>query len=142
VIRIDPRSNLVVATIPATGRLRDVVIGEGAVWVLDTGALQCSVVRIDSQKNVVAATIALGASPQGLAVGDGFVWVALEGGTGRIDPQTSQIVGPTISIHFGPLAVGESGVWFAGFDREGRRRIAHLNSRAADEGRLRTELGT
>lgn len=81
VLRIDPRSNSIVATIPIEGEPSLVVAGEGSVWVLDRKYEL--VFRIDPETNLVTASIPLpSGDAETLTTGAGSVWVGM---TGRID---------------------------------------------------------
>ena len=88
VLRFDPASKKIAASISIEGEPGLAVAGEGAVWVLDR---QYELVfRIDPAANRVAASIPLPAGQaETLAVGAGAVWVGM---TGYID-LTSQTPG-------------------------------------------------
>jgi YVTN family beta-propeller protein len=96
VSRVDPVSNIVVATISVgatTGM--GIVAAEGAVWVTNFDAN--TVTRIDPATNLVAATIPVGSSPSGIDATPGAIWVAEHrgdpnGGVSRIDPATNSVV--------------------------------------------------
>ena len=88
VLRIDPQSNSIAATIPIEGEPDLAVAGEGSVWVLDRKYEL--VFRIDPQSNLVVASIPLpSGDAETLTTGAGSVWVGM---TGRID-LTSQLPG-------------------------------------------------
>ena len=53
--RVDPTAGRVVATDPASVRLKSIAVGEGAVWV--TSLLDDTVSRIDPTTNRITATI-------------------------------------------------------------------------------------
>lgn len=79
-LRIDPASNTVTATIEIEGRPDKVVVGEGAVWVLDQE--HELVFHIDPASNRVLTSIALpNGDAETIAAGNGAVWVGM---TGRI----------------------------------------------------------
>lgn len=112
VVRIDPATNAVVATIslPATG-FTWMAAGFGSVWVaIAEGGPQPSasdrlvVVRLDPHTNTIAATIRLGIAPERpapLAVGEGAVWATnfAQSSVTRIDPATNAVTAtiPTTS---------------------------------------------
>jgi len=80
VLRIDPASNAIIATIPVDGRPDIAVIGEGGLWVLDQE--HELVFFIDTASNQVVTSIILpSGESEAIAVGDGSVWVGM---TGRI----------------------------------------------------------
>jgi len=103
-VRIDPATKQVVARVRVEGgEARDVVVGEGSVWVYGhsrhTGDVweASSLWRIDPTTNEVVATVLeqagfLGAGsflPDNVAVGGGWAWAADDGGSGvQIDPAT------------------------------------------------------
>jgi YVTN family beta-propeller protein len=99
VIRVDPKTNQVVATIAVgQGCIRGVMcgyvaIGQGAVWV--TSGSAGTVTRIDPQTNQAVATISFGpnAGPS-VSVSPGAVWVANYGlnSLSRIDPLANRVV--------------------------------------------------
>lgn len=116
VIRIDPQTNSIIARVSVEGRLRDVVLGEGAIWALNTDYTAGSVVRIDPASNRVTATVPLGESPSGIAVGEDAVWASGNDFTVvKIDPQTNQITAQTSSPVGIVLGAGGGGVWVTGF---------------------------
>jgi Tol biopolymer transport system component len=105
VVRIDPVTNDVVARIAISGGWpRDVVVGEGSVWVYGhsgyttaRGWIASSLWEIDPVTNDLVATVLdetgfLGDGsylPDNVAVGDGALWAASDRGKGlRIDPMT------------------------------------------------------
>jgi DNA-binding SARP family transcriptional activator/DNA-binding beta-propeller fold protein YncE len=97
VVRIDPRTDSVVAKIPLGAKdfccgPDNMVAAAGDVWLdIPNKSL---VVRIDARKDKVAARIPVAAGCGQLAAGAGSVWVA-EGCSNqiiRIDPRTNKIV--------------------------------------------------
>jgi DNA-binding SARP family transcriptional activator/ABC-type branched-subunit amino acid transport system substrate-binding protein len=109
-VRIDPRTNRVVATV-AGARARGVAAAEGAVWVIEDNVL----VEVDPTSNSVARRIEVDAGfLTTLAVGAGAVWAAdpLGGNVWRIDPRPEPQLTP---IHVGLgvewVAAGPAAVW-------------------------------
>lgn len=104
VVRIDPVTSEVVATIPVAavptwGAGGDgMAAAEGAVWVTGGADGEALLQRIDPSINEVVATIALGGGAGAdVAVGESGVWVSAFGlGSGmrviRVDPATSRVV--------------------------------------------------
>jgi streptogramin lyase len=111
VLRIDPRTDEVVAAIPVAAVPgwevggAGLTIGAGSVWV--TGSVEdladppigtdAVLVRIDPATNEVAATIPLGDGSGGdVAVDEGGVWVVIGGDERgqlvRVDPATNEVV--------------------------------------------------
>ena len=108
VVRIDPATNAVVARVTINGGWpRDVVVGEGSVWVYGhsdyttaRGWQASSLWQIDPTTNQLVATVLDdrgflgdgGYFPDNVAVGEGWVWAADESGDGvRIDPGTAAL---------------------------------------------------
>lgn len=107
VLRIDIATNEVVARIRVgEGDARDVMFGEGSVWVYghskleEHGWVASSLWRIDPVTNEVVATVLDqtgflgdgGYLPDNVAVGDGWLWAASDRAKGlRIDPTTGMI---------------------------------------------------
>jgi virginiamycin B lyase len=104
-LRIDPSTNKVVATIPlGDGAAPEgVAIADGAVWVAEHH--QGAVVRIDPATNTVVATVDVGPTgadgPLEMTAGATGIWVNVpnENRVVHIDPATNSVVG----------FVGESG---------------------------------
>jgi YVTN family beta-propeller protein len=111
-VRIDLASRTIVGSIAVGSHPSGVAVGEGSVWVTNSG--DGTVSRIDPVTNTITATITVGQRPQGIAVGEGTVWVAnnLNNTVSRIDPATNETVA-TISVATLPFAVvlGEGSVW-------------------------------
>jgi YVTN family beta-propeller protein len=130
---IDPRTNQVVADVSVGSRPSAVAIGEGSVWVANSG--DGTVSRIDQKSLVVVETIGIGAPVIDVAAGDGAVWTAngSDGTVTEIDPRTNAVV-QTIDLR-GPdelapdethaVAVGAGGVWVA----KGAREIVRIDAR-------------
>ena len=88
-VRIDPATNQVVATVPVGRAPSGLAVGAGAVWV--SRHSDGAVVRIDPATNRAVATIGVGRAPGAMTVAGGLVWVALPGGgLGRIDPGSNE----------------------------------------------------
>ena len=118
VVLIDPGTRAIVADIPVGTDPASIAVGEGSVWVANTGDNTLS--RIDPATRQVH-TIGLGVTPTGVATGLGGVWVG--------DPYARRIIridprgGPSTSIRLGPtplglitgpfmdLAVGDGSLW-------------------------------
>jgi streptogramin lyase len=125
IYKVDPKTNLVVMTIPADFPITpdaagQIGVGEGSVWAI-TGSLSEELLqRYSSQTGVKQATIPLPSpSAPSIVVDFGSIWIA---GTRdedlyRIDPEINQIVS-TIELHARPmmLASGEGSVWVHEFD--------------------------
>lgn len=96
IIRIDPTSNKVVATIQAGRPVCCLAFGANAVWAASMAT--DTVVRIDPAANSVADAFPSGGlAPQGIAFGDGYVWVANHhgnptGSVAKIDPATDTVI--------------------------------------------------
>lgn len=140
-VRIDPHTSKVVATIPLDGLSGyddEIAIGAGGVWVAGvnlTGSseeLGADLLRIDPVTNSIRAVLPVSAFSVGAgadavwvtAPADGIndslhrpeAWVARQ-----IDPISNEISAPiplpgNVS---GVLAVNADGVWFSGYDSEG-----------------------
>jgi DNA-binding beta-propeller fold protein YncE len=112
VVHIDGSTNEVVGRVDVEGRLRDIVVGEGATWVLNTDQLNPSVIRINPGEDQIAASIPLRGSPEGLVAGADAVWTS----SGRIDPRTNEVEEIPLGSTFDPFAAGVGGVWFRGLN--------------------------
>lgn len=107
VARIDPRTNAIVATIPVAAEPRNVLAGEGVVWILHTPFTThpqpSHVSRVDPATNkVLGEPIPVGNWAH-IALGEGYLLIGShEGRDGgkitRIDPQTLRQVGEPIQI--------------------------------------------
>jgi YVTN family beta-propeller protein len=114
ILKLDPQTARVVATVNLPVAPRRVAVGEGAVWV--TGEIDNVVFRIDPRDNRVVARIPIGRGGSGIAAGGGSVWVAneLDGTITRIDPGTNRVT-ETIRVGGSPrdLVVAGGNVWVA-----------------------------
>ncbi|MGH2765462.1 MAG: hypothetical protein ACRDKA_06075 [Actinomycetota bacterium] len=143
VVRVDPRTNEIVARIVVSGDPRDLGVGGGSVWVYalgQGGALH----RIDPRTNELAASLLQGriysdsgdSSPPILAAGFGHVWIGVGDGdpmeVARIDPRTNEIAGEPVRLGldealFQPFSTEAGGVWFRGGQQGNRPLIGRLN---------------
>jgi YVTN family beta-propeller protein len=89
VVRIDPATSAVVATIRTGAGAHHLAIGENAVWV--TNYAENTVSRIDPVTNATVAKIRGVGSGVGLAASDRFVWAATSLGVAKIDPTTNTV---------------------------------------------------
>ncbi len=113
VVRIDPRTNRIVATIRGL-QARAVAAGDAGVWVL---GIDGTIARIDRRTNRIAARGRIGASTvASVAVGGGAAWVSApgDGVIWRIDPGP-RLVMRTIDVGagVGDLSFGAGSLWAA-----------------------------
>jgi YVTN family beta-propeller protein len=118
VVRIDPASNEVVATIETGAGAHGMAADETGVWV--TNYQGNSVSRIDAATNEVVATIDGVGSGVGIAAGGGAIWVSRQGvGISRIDPATNKAE-PVVSLlgqwNYG-LAYDDGGLWVTSVEK-------------------------
>ena len=125
VVRVDPRTNRVIARIPVGRQPQVIAVSPGAVWVSNAGGPNVS--RIDPATNKVVATIRIGPASAccdraGVVVGGGSVWATVPklGSVVRIDPKTNKVIA-TIKLSWlesgqpcGMVAADRHGVWAAG----------------------------
>jgi YVTN family beta-propeller protein len=114
VIRINPSTKQVVASIPTGRGPTAVALGEGSVWVSNSG--DGTVSRIDPVGNKVTGVIPVGRGPVAIDFGEDAVWVAnnLSNSVSRIDPATNKVVA-TIPLEGSPtsIAAGQGSVFVA-----------------------------
>ncbi|HEX2025113.1 MAG TPA: hypothetical protein VHH92_01825 [Actinomycetota bacterium] len=154
VIRIDPSSGTVTGRTRVPGDPRDLVVGEGGVWVYSlTHFTQQSVsggtlYRLDPETSEVVATLLEGRIPPAsgvngppvLAAGFGSVWSSVAPGKPiplgddetsivQIDPSTNQLVGDPIPLGtlFLPFSDEAGGVWFRGGAEDAEPLISRLD---------------
>ncbi len=126
VLRIDPKTNRVLAAIATGGYVGIIAFGEGAVWVLAKAHLwptsEGLLSRVDPSNNRLVETVHLGHGTFSIAVGEGAVWVAqdpagsennLTGGKLlRIDPNSLRIVRAIPLFHTPTaIALAADSVW-------------------------------
>jgi hypothetical protein len=118
-LRIDPQTNRVVATIPTpvSGENASIAFGEGAVWVT-SGQTNGVVYRIDPAANRVTATIGVPGGAFGIVVAAGTVWVTQflpepdPGHVARIDASTNRLLSPVEVPNLpGAIRYGQDAVW-------------------------------
>ncbi len=115
-LRIDPASNEIAATIPvrSAGHL---AVGSDAVWTTEFREERDVLVRIDPRSNEVVATIPVGRLAFDVAVDESGVWVTRDidsrsGEVIRIDPATNEIVARIpVEGRIRDVVLGEGGVW-------------------------------
>jgi hypothetical protein len=118
-LRIDLRTNRVVATIPTpvSGENASIAFGEGAVWVT-SGQANGVVYRVDPAANHVTATIGVPGGAFGIVVAAGTVWVTQylpepdPGIVARIDARSNQLLSPVQVPNMpGAIRYGQDAIW-------------------------------
>jgi len=95
VLRIDPATNKIVATVKVSGEAcSGLAFGFGSIWVPICGE-KAELVRIDGAKNTVSSTLPIApAAPEGgIATSEDSVWMVTDknGTLNRIDPSTNGV---------------------------------------------------
>jgi DNA-binding beta-propeller fold protein YncE len=131
-VRVDPRTNAVVATIPVGHGEGGVALGDGAVWVVNP--VEGTVVRVDPQTNQVVASIPWGLAHAvaSITTSQGAVWLTdfINDRLIRIDPQTNQIVAKIANTPgITGISYGAGSVWAC-------------NHHSATQGVVRVDLAT
>lgn len=126
IVRIDPQTNAVVATIALEAKATSIAVDGTSLWVSLYGA--SSIARIDTATGEIVATIRNIPTPFGIAVQQDAVWVTnhLSNTVTRIDPETNEIVatipvswrgapltGFQCSLCASEVLANEHGVWVA-----------------------------
>jgi virginiamycin B lyase len=118
-LRIDLRTNRVVATIPTpvSGENASIAFGEGAVWVT-SGQANGLVYRVDPAANRVTATIGVPGGAFGIVVAAGTVWVTQflpepdPGIVARIDARSNRLLSPVEVPNMpGAIRYGQDAIW-------------------------------
>jgi YVTN family beta-propeller protein len=143
VLHIDPRTDVILATIPVGRDPGALAIADEDVWVANRADHSLS--RIDVRANTVTATIPVAPAPIGVVTGEDAIWVASRGsvllsgpGISRIDPTTNTVV-ETISLDDTNM-IGFDGaddsLWVASHKPDAVLRIwpVRLGSTAANTG--------
>jgi len=113
-LRVDPSTNQIAATIKLPYDSSGAAAGFGAVWV--TSAATSTIDRIDPATNAVSARVKVHATPRFIAAGEGGVWSLNQhdGSVSHIDPATSRVVA-TIRANVpgggGCIAAGLGRIW-------------------------------
>ncbi len=112
VLRLDPASGRVVATIPVGFHVFNLAADAASVWVVSFE--DNMVARIDPATNIVTVRQSLLHAPSGVVVADGSAWISRSGNATvvRLDAMTGAL---QAEIPVGrrplPLAVGSGSIW-------------------------------
>ena len=115
VVRIDPKTNQIVATV-ATGTrpCSGLAVGFGSLWVPNCGDRTLARVDLKTAKVTADIAIAVADSEGGIAAGAGSVWLLTDSRStlARLDPDTNKVVAE-IRVAAGSFAAafGEDAVW-------------------------------
>jgi virginiamycin B lyase len=128
-VRIDPVTDKVVATIPIGIEAWYIAASDTAVWATDWRTN--TVVRVDPATNGLVATIPnLPAGTTGIAIAPGAVWVASSraGTLTKIDSTTNQVVA-TVQTDMTPLPVAYAfgSIWVRNEFREGNGTVQRVD---------------
>jgi YVTN family beta-propeller protein len=139
VVRIDPKTRKVVATIGGLGEnVSDVAVGFGSVWV--AGGNNETLIRIDPRLNAPEAPVDLGSRhqlvPQPVflvATGAGSVWATRGNRLLRVDPETNEAQNWLGVRRPQGLAAGPGAVWVSRDDEHVLRIDATTPKTTADQ---------
>lgn len=118
-IRVDPKTNAVVAKVQLPATAANPVFGGGFVWVSTFSGN--SVVKVDPKTNAVVATIPTGPKPRFLTFGADSVWTLNQGdgSVTRVDARSGDVLA-TIQCGIpgpgGDLSFGDGFVWATLFE--------------------------
>jgi DNA-binding beta-propeller fold protein YncE len=94
VVRINPSTDTIVATIPDRGACRQIVADDRAVWIAGGCDPGPGVTRIDPATNAVTEVSNANGNSPAIALGENSVWYATtDNFLGRINPTTHRVVG-------------------------------------------------
>jgi len=128
-VRIDPATDRVLATIPVGVEPWYIVASDTAVWLSDWRAN--TVVRVDPASNSVVASVpGLPAGPTGLALAPGALWVASSRDNllTKIDTATNHVAG-TVATDPTPLPVAYAygSIWVRNEFKEGNGTVQRVD---------------
>ena len=118
-IRIDPKTNTIAASLDLPDGSENPTFGDGFVWV--SSFAHDALLKIDPKSMSLVATIRVGPKPRFLTVGEGSVWTLNQGdgSVSRIDMKSGKLIA-TIPCGIpgpgGEISFGEGSVWAAMFD--------------------------
>jgi virginiamycin B lyase len=118
-VRIDPATNAVAASIELPSGSENPTFSDGFVWVSSFG--HDSLLKVDPKKNAVVATIPVGPKPRFLTAGAGSIWTLNQGDGSitRVDEKTGKVVASIpcgLQGEGGEITFGAGSVWAALFD--------------------------
>ena len=118
-LRIDPRTNAIVATVELPSDSDNLVFSDGFVWVSSYG--HDALLKVDPKTNTVMATIAIGPKPRFLTAGAGSIWTLNQGDGSitRVDMATDKVVASIacgIQGGGGEISYDAGFVWATMFD--------------------------
>lgn len=132
ILRLDPATGRVVATVAAGGKVEDLGAGPGGVWADVHGPAggRDLIVRIDPSANRVDGSVLLERFPEAFHVGPGGTWEATAVGSAdgvfrsqvtRIDPSTmTPVAVVAVAGQVVALAEGEGALWAGVWDPAGQ----------------------
>jgi hypothetical protein len=92
-VRIDPATNQVTATVRVGGPISGVGIGGGWVWVTRPETGPGSLIRVDPGTGRVVDERPVGTSPGPPVYAEGYVWVAsTDEGVSKVDPVSGRVI--------------------------------------------------
>lgn len=113
-LKIDPKSNRLLAVFPKVRGSSSIAAGEGGVWV----PVGSKLLKLDPQTGGLVTRIPV--KCESVAVGAGSVWATnfKQGTVSRIDPRTAKLTA-TIDVDKSPmvLTVGEGAVWVLSWEK-------------------------
>jgi len=114
IVRIDPLSHQVIASVSVDPGTHYLAFGMASLWAVSSS--QQSLQQIDPRTNTVVRRVALGRGPGFLAVGEGAVWVQeqIDGTVACIDPATGKVTGRVKvgkNLKWGDIDTGGGRVW-------------------------------
>ena len=115
VVRIDPATATITATVPVPGTPLRVAADEKTLWV--SAFRSGHVLAIDLASAKVVHDVAVGDGPEGVAIGFGSMWVVRQNARQltRLDPNGTVLGSTPLDAEPRLVAIGATAVWVANF---------------------------
>jgi virginiamycin B lyase len=118
-VRIDPSTNAVIASIPLPSGSENPLFSDGFVWI--SSFEHNALLKVDPDSASVVATISIGPKPRFLTTGAGSIWTLNQGdGTvSRVDEKTGKLIAAItcgVPGQGGEITFGAGHVWVTMFD--------------------------
>jgi virginiamycin B lyase len=124
-LKVDPKTLTILATIPTGPKPRFLTVGAGSVWTLNQGDGTISRIAMDTGKLVATVTCGIPGSGGDITFGSGYVWATIfDFPLTQVDPASNKVVKQWAGQGGDGMRAGLGSVWLSNLRQQTVWRIS------------------